>query len=73
MRKLQKLSALDEKRREKLPLELKQKVSYDILQKLRDLGENTNTTEQQGSIALFCGQFDTLQLLAAFRIPHFHF
>ncbi|XP_014757974.1 uncharacterized protein LOC104582213 [Brachypodium distachyon] len=50
VRKLQKVSALDEKRREKLPLELKQKVSYDILQKLRDLGENTNTTEQQEAI-----------------------
>jgi hypothetical protein len=33
-----------------LPLELKQKVSYEILERMRDLGENSNTTEQREAL-----------------------
>ncbi|KAL5199439.1 hypothetical protein ABZP36_020642 [Zizania latifolia] len=50
VKKLQKLFAREYKRRKELPLELKQKVSYEILQRLRDLGENSNTTEQRGAL-----------------------
>jgi hypothetical protein len=38
----------EEKTRKGLPLELEQKVSLEILQRLHDLGEGSNTTEQQG-------------------------
>ena len=48
VKKLRKAFAREEKRRKELPLELKQKVSREILQRLRDLGENRNTTEQRG-------------------------
>lgn len=54
VRKLQKVFAREGKRVKELPLELKQKVSYEIPQKLHDLGANSNTTEPQGSIALLC-------------------
>ncbi|PAN24771.1 hypothetical protein PAHAL_4G250400 [Panicum hallii] len=47
VKKLRKAFAREEKRRKELPLELKQKVSREILQRLRDLGENRNTTEQR--------------------------
>lgn len=46
--KLRRAFVREEKRRKELPLELKQKVSHEILQRLRDLGENRNTTEQRG-------------------------
>ncbi|KAL5667348.1 hypothetical protein ACJX0J_019569, partial [Zea mays] len=42
--------AREEKTRKGLPLELKQKVSLEILQRLHDLGEGSNTTEQQEAI-----------------------
>lgn len=50
VKKLRKAFAREEKRRKELPLELKQKISLEILQKLRDLGESPNTTEQRGSL-----------------------
>ncbi|CAO1947696.1 unnamed protein product [Urochloa humidicola] len=50
VKKLRKAFARDEKRRKELPLELKQRVSHEILQRLRDLGENCNTTEQRDAI-----------------------
>jgi len=53
VKKLRKAFAREEKRRKELPLELKQKVSREILQRLRDLGENRNTTEQRG-LFFFC-------------------
>jgi hypothetical protein len=40
--------AREEKTRKGLSLELEQKVSLEILQRLHDLGEGSNTTEQQG-------------------------
>lgn len=52
MKKLEKVFAREEKRRKELPLELKQKVSYEILERMRDLGENSNTTEQRGTVVL---------------------
>jgi hypothetical protein len=48
VKKLRKAFAREEKTRKGLPLELKQKVSLEILQRLHDLGEGSNTTEQQG-------------------------
>ncbi|XP_062233283.1 uncharacterized protein LOC133930619 [Phragmites australis] len=48
--KLRKVFAREAKRRKELPLELKQRVSYEILQRLRDLGEDRNTTEQREAI-----------------------
>ncbi|RCV20721.1 hypothetical protein SETIT_4G079900v2 [Setaria italica] len=48
--KLRRAFVREEKRRKELPLELKQKVSHEILQRLRDLGENRNTTEQRGML-----------------------
>ncbi|KAG2610831.1 uncharacterized protein LOC120703185 [Panicum virgatum] len=50
VKKLRKAFAREEKRRKELPLELKQKVSREILQRLRDLGENRNTTEQREAV-----------------------
>ncbi|KAG0513420.1 hypothetical protein BDA96_10G100700 [Sorghum bicolor] len=50
VKKLRKAFAREEKRRRELPLELKQKVSLEILQRLHDLGENANTTEQRGRL-----------------------
>ncbi|KAL6861239.1 hypothetical protein ACP4OV_016939 [Aristida adscensionis] len=50
VKKLRKVFAREEKRRKELPLELKQKVSYEILQRLRDLGEDGNATEQREAI-----------------------
>jgi hypothetical protein len=52
VKKLEKVFAREEKRRKELPLELKQKVSYEILERMRDLGENSNTTEQRGTVVL---------------------
>ncbi|CAD6339831.1 unnamed protein product [Miscanthus lutarioriparius] len=50
VKKLRKAFAREEKRRRGLPLELKQKVSLEILQRLHDLGENSNTTEQREAV-----------------------
>ncbi|CAL5051783.1 unnamed protein product [Urochloa decumbens] len=50
VKKLRKAFAREEKRRKELPLELKQKVTHEILQRLRDLGENRNTTEQRDAV-----------------------
>uniref|UniRef100_A0A0A9GBA9 Uncharacterized protein n=1 Tax=Arundo donax TaxID=35708 RepID=A0A0A9GBA9_ARUDO len=47
VKKLRKVFDREAKRRKELPLELKQKVSHEILQRLRDLGEDRNTTEQR--------------------------
>ncbi|KAL5662230.1 hypothetical protein ACJX0J_029355, partial [Zea mays] len=44
----------EEKTRKGLPLELEQKVSLEILQRLHDLGEGSNTTEQQEAIEAWC-------------------
>ncbi|KAJ1258577.1 hypothetical protein BS78_10G086200 [Paspalum vaginatum] len=48
--KLRKAFAREEKRRKELPLELKEKVSFEIVQRLRELGENGNTTEQREAV-----------------------
>jgi hypothetical protein len=53
VKKLCKVFAREVKRRKDLPLELKQEVSYEILQRLRDLGEDSNNTEQRG-LQTFC-------------------
>jgi len=53
VKKLRKAFAREEKRRKELPLELKQKVSREILQRLRDLGDNRNSTEQRGLYFFF--------------------
>lgn len=50
VKKLRKVFAREEKRRKELPLMLKQKVSYDIVRRLRDLGDNSSVTEQRGSM-----------------------
>ncbi|KAF8660828.1 hypothetical protein HU200_057417 [Digitaria exilis] len=50
VKKLRKAFEREAKRRKELPLELKQKVSHEILQRLRDLGENRNTTQQREAI-----------------------
>ncbi|XP_066376473.1 uncharacterized protein [Miscanthus floridulus] len=50
VKKLRKAFAREEKRRRGLPLELKQKVSLEILQRLHDLGGNSNTTEQREAV-----------------------
>jgi hypothetical protein len=44
VKKLRKAFGREEKRRKDLPLELKQKVSHEVLQRLHDLGEDRNTT-----------------------------
>jgi hypothetical protein len=54
VKKLRKAFVREEKRRKELPLELKQKVSHEILQRLRDLGENHNTTKLRGLIFCHC-------------------
>jgi hypothetical protein len=63
VKKLRKAFAREEKRRKELPLELKQKVSREILQRLRDLGENRNTTEQRGLYFFFLPLFDLVLLV----------
>uniref|UniRef100_A0A804QX92 Methionine aminopeptidase 1D chloroplastic/mitochondrial n=1 Tax=Zea mays TaxID=4577 RepID=A0A804QX92_MAIZE len=50
VKKLRKAFTREEKTRKGLPLELKQKVSLEILQRLHDLGEGSNTTEQQEAV-----------------------
>ncbi|KAK3128704.1 hypothetical protein QOZ80_6BG0465380 [Eleusine coracana subsp. coracana] len=50
VKKLRKVFAREAKRRKELPLELKQKVSDEILQRLRDLGEDRNSTEQREAV-----------------------
>ncbi|KAF8772675.1 hypothetical protein HU200_005642 [Digitaria exilis] len=50
VKELRKAFEREAKRRKELPLELKQKVSHEILQRLRDLGENRNTTQQREAI-----------------------
>jgi hypothetical protein len=54
VKKLRKAFVREEKRRKELPLELKQKVSHEILQRLHDLGENHNTTKLRGLIFCHC-------------------
>jgi hypothetical protein len=46
VKKLRKVFAREAKRRKGLPLELKQKVSFEILQRLRDFGEDRNSTDR---------------------------
>ncbi|CAD6337248.1 unnamed protein product [Miscanthus lutarioriparius] len=50
VKRLRKAFAREEKRQRELPLELKQKVSLEILQRLHDLGENSSTTEQREAV-----------------------
>nr|CAB3502581.1 unnamed protein product [Digitaria exilis] len=45
--KLKKVFAREEKRRKELPLVLKQKISYDIIQRLQDLGDNSSLAQQR--------------------------
>ncbi|KAL6912088.1 hypothetical protein ACP4OV_000893 [Aristida adscensionis] len=47
VKKLRKVFAREEKRRKELPLVLKQKVSYDIVRRLRDLGDNGTIAQQR--------------------------
>ncbi|CAL4885489.1 unnamed protein product [Urochloa decumbens] len=47
VKKLRKVFAREEKRRKELPLVLKQKISYDILQRLQDLGDNGSLAQQR--------------------------
>ncbi|KAF8756788.1 hypothetical protein HU200_011045 [Digitaria exilis] len=48
--KLKKVFAREEKRRKELPLVLKQKISYDIIQRLQDLGDNSSLAQQRGTL-----------------------
>jgi hypothetical protein len=48
VKKLRKVFAREEKRRRELPLELKQKVAYDIVGRLHDLGDNSSVIQQRG-------------------------
>ncbi|CAM0943986.1 unnamed protein product [Alopecurus aequalis] len=47
VKKLRKVFAREEKRRKELPLELKQRVSYDIVGRLHDLGDNSSVIQQR--------------------------
>ncbi|GJM86930.1 hypothetical protein PR202_ga02833 [Eleusine coracana subsp. coracana] len=53
VKKLLKVFVREEKRRKELPLMLKQKVSYDIVGRLRHLGDNSSVTEQRGSMHIW--------------------
>jgi hypothetical protein len=48
VKKLRKVFAREEKRRRELPLELKQKVSYDLVGRLHELGDNSSVIQQRG-------------------------
>uniref|UniRef100_A0A0D9VLC8 Methionine aminopeptidase n=1 Tax=Leersia perrieri TaxID=77586 RepID=A0A0D9VLC8_9ORYZ len=50
VKNLRKIFRREEKRRKELPLELKQKVSYEIMQLLRDLGDNSTFAEQHEAV-----------------------
>ncbi|XP_062221922.1 uncharacterized protein LOC133921167 [Phragmites australis] len=50
VKKLRKAFAREEKRRKELPLVLKQKVSYDIVRRLRDLGDNGSIAQQREAV-----------------------
>ena len=52
VKKLRKVFAREEKRRKKLTLELQQKVSYEIVQLLRDLGDNSSVVQQRGILVV---------------------
>jgi hypothetical protein len=56
VKKLQKVFAREEKRRKELPLVLKQKISYDIVRRLQELGDNGSLAQQRGIMisATFC-------------------
>ena len=59
MKKLQKVFTREEKRRKELPLELKQKISYDIVRRLQDLGDNGSLAQQRGillSTTILCSR-----------------
>ncbi|CAL4967135.1 unnamed protein product [Urochloa decumbens] len=47
VKKLQKVFVREEKRRKELPLVLKQKISYDVLRRLQDLGDNCSLAQQR--------------------------
>jgi hypothetical protein len=53
VKKLRKVFAREEKRRKELPLELKQKVSYDIVGRLHDLGDNSSVIQQRGTLHIW--------------------
>ncbi|KAE8784530.1 Methionine aminopeptidase 1D, chloroplastic/mitochondrial [Hordeum vulgare] len=46
VKKLRKVFAWEEKRRKELPLELKLRVSYELVGRLNDLGDNGSTIQQ---------------------------
>uniref|UniRef100_J3LHC4 Uncharacterized protein n=1 Tax=Oryza brachyantha TaxID=4533 RepID=J3LHC4_ORYBR len=48
VKNLQKIFKRAEKRRKELPLELKQKISYEIVQLLHNLGDNSSFAQQRG-------------------------
>ncbi|KAG8072490.1 hypothetical protein GUJ93_ZPchr0006g44190 [Zizania palustris] len=50
VKKLRKIFAREEKRRKELPLELKQKVSYEIVRCLHDLGDNSSIAQQREAV-----------------------
>ncbi|KAM0831850.1 hypothetical protein ACQ4PT_065266 [Festuca glaucescens] len=50
VKKLRKVFAREEKRRRELPLELKQRVSYDIVGRLHDLGDNSSSIQQREAL-----------------------
>ncbi|XP_010943019.1 uncharacterized protein [Elaeis guineensis] len=53
VKKLRKEFAREEKRRSKLPQPLKQKLANEILQRLKDLDNNANMTEQRAAVELW--------------------
>ena len=74
VKRLQKVFTREEKRRKELPLELKQKISYDIVRRLQDLGDNGSLAQQRGILlsttiyVLEIGHFLYYMHLALMRI-----
>ena len=59
VKRLQKVFTREEKRRKELPLELKQKIWYDIVRRLQDLGDNGSLAQQRGillSTTILCSR-----------------
>lgn len=66
VKKLQKVFAREEKWRKELPLVLKQKISYDIVRRLQELGGNGSLAQQRGimlSATILCTRDRALSLL----------
>ena len=71
MKKLQKVFTREEKRRKELPLELKQKISYDIVRRLQDLGDNGSLAQQRGillSTTILCSRDRAFSILHALSL-----